>query len=118
MRILRLIQLTGLLISLGAFLTIGHQYYTAMSAPEGNAARFVASTGEEVARPSQGTPTFVESTKAFLAGLLGQDKKKNPNSLAALHTRSNIKALSYDQQATREMDFWMNFTSKLGFAGP
>lgn len=116
MRILRLFQITGLCLSLFAFMAIGHQYYSAMTAPTGNAARFVSSNGETVQR-THGAPSFIDSTKLFIAGLMGKEPEKTSN-LAALHTRTRMSQMSYDERSMREMSFWMNFTSSLGFTGP
>lgn len=116
MGVLRAFRITGFVLSLGAFLAVGHQYYTAMNAPSGTSARFVSTKGE-VSRPGQGVPTFMDSTKAFFAGLTGKEQKPD-SGLSALHTRTKMSQMSYDEYTMREITFWTDFMSKLGFAGP
>lgn len=116
MRILRLFQVLGLILFLGPMFVLGHQYYTHMTAPEGQSARFVSVDGE-VRSPAQGQPTFIESAKLMINGLLGKEEKPQSD-LSALHTRTRVSKMSYDERSMREMSFWMDFTSKLGFTGP
>lgn len=116
MGILRLFQITGFCLSLGAFLAIGHAYYSTMTAPTGNNARFVSANGD-VSRTSHSAPSFMDSTKAFFAGLTGKEPEKKTG-LGALQTRTRMAQLSEEDRTMREINFWMNFTSKLGFSGP
>ena len=116
MQVLRLIRFTGFFISIAAFLAIGHEYHKAMTAPAESSARFVSSSGESRS-PGQEPPSFIDSATILIAGLFGKETKPQTG-LAALNTRNRTSQLSYDDRAMREMDFWMNFTSKLGFSGP
>ncbi|SFR65132.1 hypothetical protein [Litoreibacter janthinus] len=116
MKILRLIQITGLILCLVPMFVLGHQYYSHMTAPQGQTARFVSVDGK-VRNPAQGAPTFIESAKIMINGMLGKEEEPKSD-LSALHTRTRLSQISYDERSMREMSFWMDFTSKLGFSGP
>ena len=116
MRIFRVLRILGTFMMLGAFVMIGHSYNTAMTVPAEQGARFVSVEGK-TSRPAQGTPGFIDSAKALFAGLIGKEQEPQSD-LSALHTRTRVSSLSYDERSMREMNFWMDFTSKLGFTGP
>jgi hypothetical protein len=122
MRIIRVIQILGTFMMLGAFVMIGHSYHSTMSAPAGGGqnARFVSNTGTSVTRTGSGQPTMLDSIKLAWANMTGKDPEPT-SGLKGLHTRtalSNAPAPGSLEATTREINFWMNLTSKLGFSGP
>ena len=121
MGIMRAIHIVGTLIVLGALVMIGHSYNTTMTAPAGAPGpRFVSGDGSEMTRASSGQPTMVDSIQLMWANLTGKETKPS-NGLKDLRRRtalSRAPAPGSIEAASREIDFWTNFTAKLGFTGP
>lgn len=122
MRIFSIIRILGTLLMLGAFLMIGHSYNSTMSAPADSApsARFINDKGLSVSRTDTGQPSFVDSMKLAWANFTGKEPEPT-NGLKGLHARaaqSRAPAPGSLEATTREIDFWVNLTSKLGFTGP
>ncbi|SDX61257.1 hypothetical protein [Litoreibacter albidus] len=123
MRIFRVIRIFGALMMFGALFMIGHSYHKTMVAPAGSGpnARFVSSNnGLEINRTGVGQPTMTDSIKLMWAGLVGKEPERK-NDLRELHARtalSRAPAPGSVEAATREIDFWTDFTARLGFTGP
>jgi len=116
MGIIRIIRLAGFALSLGAFLMLGQQYFTAMTVPENETTRFVSADGS-TPRDATKAPSFVATLKDYAVEMFTGKEKPKPTGLAALNARNRAPAMSYDERTMREIDFWTNFTGKMGFGG-